>query len=56
MHAHIARAAHDRHGTFVVTDALLDRFGMDSLREWLALLAEAGLLPEGYSIVEARAA
>lgn len=34
-------------GTFIVTDALLDRFGMDCLHDWLALLAEAGLLPEG---------
>lgn len=49
----LARAAHDRHETFVVTDALLDRFGMDSLRDWLALLSEAGLLPEGYSVIEA---
>lgn len=51
-----ACAAHGRHGTFVVTDALLDRFGMESLRDWLALLAEAGLLPEGYSVIEACAA
>lgn len=41
-----AYAAHCTGGTFVVTDALLDRFGVDSLREWLALMAEAGLLPE----------
>ncbi|HEV2272126.1 MAG TPA: hypothetical protein VGR92_21950 [Steroidobacteraceae bacterium] len=45
----LACAAHGRHGTFVVTDALLDRFGMDSLRDWLALLSEAGLLPAGCS-------
>ena len=44
----LACAAHGRHGTFVVTDALLDRFGMDSLHDWLALLSEAGLLAEGY--------
>ena len=48
----LACAAHDTDGTFVVTDALLDRFGTDSLREWLALLAEAGLLSPGYSIIE----
>lgn len=47
-----ARAAHGRHGSFVVTDALLDRFGMDSLRDWLALLSEAGLLAEGYSVIK----
>lgn len=34
-------------GTFVVTDALLDRFGVSSLHDWLALLSEAGLLAEG---------
>ena len=44
----LACAEHGRHGTFVVTDALLDRFGMDSLHDWLALLSEAGLLAEGY--------
>lgn len=44
----LACAAHGRHGTFVVTDALLDRFGVDSLHDWLALLSEAGLLAEGY--------
>lgn len=48
-------AAHGIDGTFVVTDALLDRFGVHSLREWLALLSEAGLLPEGYSVVESEA-
>lgn len=48
----LACAAHDTDGTFVVTDALLDRFGMDSLRPWLALLAESDLLPQGYSIIE----
>ncbi|HEX8757573.1 MAG TPA: hypothetical protein VF745_14645 [Steroidobacteraceae bacterium] len=42
----LAYVAHDTDGTFVVTDALLDRFGVDSLGEWLALMAEAGLLPE----------
>lgn len=45
-------AADETDGTFVVTDALLDRFGMDSLRDWLALLSEANLLPEDYSVVE----
>lgn len=45
----LACAARGTDGTFVVTDALLDRFGVDSLREWLALMAEAGLLPEGHS-------
>lgn len=50
----LAWAAHDRHGTFVVTDALLDRFGVDSLGDWLALLSEAGLLAEGYSVVNPR--
>lgn len=50
----LAWAAHDTDGTFVVTDALLDRFGTDSLEDWLALLSEAGLLSEGYSVVEAR--
>lgn len=50
-----ACAAHAADGTFVVTDALLDRFGMDSLREWLALLSEAGLLPDGYSVLESEA-
>ncbi|MGH7107361.1 MAG: hypothetical protein ACREFT_12710 [Acetobacteraceae bacterium] len=47
-----ACAAYGRHGTFMVTHALLDRFGMDSLRDWLLLLAEAGLLAEGYSVIE----
>src|SRR6185312_3219392 len=42
----VACAAQEMDGTFVVTDALLDRFGMDSLRGWLALLSEADLLPE----------
>lgn len=42
-----ACAAHVEHGTFVVTDALLDRFGVSSLHDWLALLSEAGLLAEG---------
>jgi hypothetical protein len=51
-----ACAAHGRHGTFVVTDALLDRFGMGSLRDWLALLSGAGLLAEGYSVVEGESA
>jgi hypothetical protein len=41
----LAWATHGIDGTFVVTDALLDRFGTDSLADWLALLAEAGLLP-----------
>lgn len=48
-------AAHGTDGTFVVTDALLDRFGVSSLSEWLALLGEAGLLPESYSIVKSEA-
>lgn len=48
----LACAAHDKEGTFVVTDALLDRFGMESLHDWLELLSEADLLAEGYSIVE----
>jgi hypothetical protein len=43
----LACAAHGIDGTFVVTDALLDRFGTDSLPDWLALLAETGLLPAG---------
>lgn len=43
----LACAAHGVEGTFVVTDALLDRFGMDSLDDWLALLAETGVLPAG---------
>lgn len=50
----LACAAHDMDGTFVVTDALLDRFGMDSLEDWLALLSEADLLPQGYSVIESR--
>jgi hypothetical protein len=41
----LACGTHGIDGTFVVTDALLDRFGADSLDDWLALLAEAGLLP-----------
>ncbi|MFZ0499206.1 MAG: hypothetical protein WAU49_14565 [Steroidobacteraceae bacterium] len=41
----LACATHGIDGTFVVTDALLDRFGMDSLPDWLALLTQAGLLP-----------
>jgi hypothetical protein len=45
----LACAAHGVDGTFVVTDSLLDRFGVDSLVDWIALLAESGLLPEGYS-------
>jgi hypothetical protein len=51
-----ARGAHGRHGTFVVTDALLDRFGTDSLRDWLALLSETGLLSRGYSVGSTHAA
>jgi hypothetical protein len=51
----LACAAHGIDGTFVVTDALLDRFGVSSLRDWLTLLSEAGLLPQGYSIVESEA-
>ena len=50
----LACAAHDTDGTFVVTDALLDRFGTDSLDDWLALLSETGLLAERYAVVEAR--
>jgi hypothetical protein len=45
----LACAAHGIEGTFVVTDSLLDRFGVESLRDWLALLAETGLLAESYS-------
>lgn len=41
----LAEATHGVDGTFVVTDALLDRFGAGSLEEWLALLAAAGVLP-----------
>jgi hypothetical protein len=41
----LACATHGIDGTFVVTDALLDRFGAHSLDDWLALLTEAGLLP-----------
>jgi len=52
----LACAAHDMDGTFVVTDALLDRFGTDSLDDWLEVLSEAGLLPERYAVVEAREA
>lgn len=48
----LAYTAHGRHETFVVTDVLLDRFGMNSLRDWLSLLSKAGLLAEGYSVVE----
>lgn len=44
-----ACAAHGVEGTFVVTDSLLDRFGVESLHDWLALLAETGLLAEGSS-------
>ncbi|HZT04118.1 MAG TPA: hypothetical protein VFA39_17845 [Steroidobacteraceae bacterium] len=50
----LACAAHDKDGTFVVTDALLDRFGTDSLDDWLALMSDAGLLPESYSVADAR--
>jgi hypothetical protein len=48
-------AAHGSDGTFVVTDALLDRFGVSSLRDWLTLLSDAGLLPAGYSVLESEA-
>jgi hypothetical protein len=48
----LACAAQEMDGTFVVTDALLDRFGVDSLHDWLTLLSEADLLPEDYSVVE----
>jgi hypothetical protein len=41
----LACATHGIDGTFVVTDALLDRFGVDSLDDWLALMAGTGLLP-----------
>ena len=44
-----AYATHGIDGTFVVTDSLLDRFGVESLRDWLALLVESGLLPERHS-------
>lgn len=50
--AALACAAHETAGTFVVTDALLDRFGMDCLEDWLELLSEADLLPGGYSVVQ----
>lgn len=46
-----ACAAHETAGTFVVTDALLDRFGMDCLEDWLELLSDADLLPAGYTVV-----
>jgi hypothetical protein len=45
----LACGTHGIDGTFVVTDALLDRFGTDSLEDWLALLAVTGLLPDGCS-------
>jgi hypothetical protein len=45
----LACAMHGSDATFVVTDSLLDRFGMDSLDDWLALLQGTGLLPDGYS-------
>ena len=48
-------AAHGIDGTFVVTDALLDRFGVSSLSEWLTLLSEAGLLPASYLVIESDA-
>jgi hypothetical protein len=48
----LACAAYDSDGTFVVTDALLDRFGADSIRDWLNLLSDAGLLVEGYLMLE----
>jgi hypothetical protein len=51
----LACAAQEMGGTFVVTDALLDRFGVDSLHDWLTLLSDADLLPEDYSIVESAA-
>lgn len=51
-----ACTSHGTDGTFVVTDALLDRFGVSSLHDWLTLMSEAGLLPEGYSATEACAA
>ncbi|HEX3843847.1 MAG TPA: hypothetical protein VHV80_05770 [Steroidobacteraceae bacterium] len=51
----LACAAHGTDRTFVVTDALLDRFGVSTLDEWLTLLSEAGLLPAGYSVVESEA-
>jgi hypothetical protein len=51
----LACAAHGTDGTFVVTDALLDRFGVSSLRDWLALLSESGLLPEAYSVITSEA-
>jgi hypothetical protein len=41
----LAWTTHGIDGTFVVTDAVLDRFGTPALSDWLALLAEAGLLP-----------
>jgi hypothetical protein len=45
----LAEATHGADGTFVVTDALLDRFGVESLEDWVALLAGTGLLPDGYT-------
>jgi len=45
----LACATHGIGGTFVVTDALLDRFGVDSLPDWLELLTATGLLPEDHS-------
>ncbi|MGH8199018.1 MAG: hypothetical protein ACREVO_01410 [Steroidobacteraceae bacterium] len=44
-----AYATHGIDGTFVVTDSLLDRFGVESLRDWLALLTETGLLAASHS-------
>ena len=52
----LACAAHGADRTFVVTDALLNRFGVSSLHDWLTLMSEAGLLAEGYSVMEACAA
>jgi hypothetical protein len=51
----LACAAHDEaDGTFVVTDALLTRFGSNSLEEWLAAMQGLGegILQPGYTVID----
>lgn len=49
----LACAAHGEAGTFVVTDCLLTRFGVNSLQEWLDRMAALGdLLPQAYETID----
>lgn len=49
---HYAAAIHGSDGTFVVTDKLLNRFGVGSLNEWLARMERYDLVNPDYEVVE----